>query len=179
MNPFTSSSDDSPSTTASDHFDDPGSYAPAHLPEPGPTLEGHQILTGEDHVAVHARVEAAFEACGVYDVTFGYNLAQLNRDRRHPDAGFRYATDRDDPSVLRVEFTPTVTFCPQGEALSIGAYRALVRERDRFVRAPLDYDTVRVRIARHHGAEAVNERLRALEAVVDDAGSLPDPNSFG
>ena len=155
-------------------FDDPDEFVPEHLPEPGDALDAHRLLTGDDHVAVHTPVRAAFEACGVSDSTFGYNLARLNEDRRHPDAGFRYAEDGDDPRTLRVTFTPTTEFCPQAEVLAVGAFRALVRERDR-----LPYDRVRVRIDGHHGERSVNERLADLKARVEERGSLPDPNRFG
>ena len=165
MNPFAS---------GDAQFDDPDEFVPGHLPEPGPMLEGHRVLSGDEHVGVHTSVRDAFEACGVYDATFGYNLARLNEDRRHPEAGFRYAEDGADPGTLRVAFTPTTEFCPQGEVLAVGAFRALVRERDR-----LHYDRVRVRIAAHHGEQSVNERLADLEEHVEEMGSLPEPNPFG
>lgn len=57
-------------------------------------------------------------------MTFGYNLAKLNRDTRHADAGYRYAVDADDPSVLRAEFSPTTEFCPQSDTLTKGSFRA-------------------------------------------------------
>ncbi|ELY38412.1 hypothetical protein [Natronorubrum tibetense] len=68
-------------------------------------LEGHAVLTGDDRTAFHRLTRALFEERGVYDATFGYNLAPLNLDRRHPSGRFRYAVDADDRSVLRAEFT--------------------------------------------------------------------------
>ena len=57
----------------------------------------------------------------MYDVTFDYNLARLNLDTRHENAGYRYAEEADDPSVLRAEFTPTTPFCPQTHTLTVGS----------------------------------------------------------
>ena len=94
-------------------FDDEDAFVPEHVPEPGPFLAGHDVLAGADHVAVHRRAADAFEDHGVYDATFGYNLARLNLDPRLPDAGFRYAEAAGDPATLRAEFTPTTAFCPQ------------------------------------------------------------------
>lgn len=37
--------------------------------------------------------EATVQEVGVYDMTFGYNLAQFNFDHRHPSAGYRYTED--------------------------------------------------------------------------------------
>lgn len=151
-------------------FDDPDAFVPEHVPNPGPFLGEHDVLTGGDHVAVHERASAAFEEHGVYDATFGYNLAQLNRDPRHPDAGFRYATERGEPGTLRAEFTPTTAFCPQAEPLAVGALRALDAE------GVPGYDRVRVRVDPSlNGSDAVNDRLERLESgdeVFD--GSAPD-----
>lgn len=139
-------------------FDEPDAFVPDHLPEPGPFLEGEEVLSGDEHVAVHMVATDIFEERGVYDMTFGYNLAKLNLDPRHPDAGFRYAEDGE--GVLRVEFTPTTEFCPQGDTLAKGACRAWNELSDRH-----DYDLVRVRIApSHQQAAAVNEDLVSLEA---------------
>ncbi|ELZ61003.1 hypothetical protein C467_01973 [Halorubrum hochstenium ATCC 700873] len=77
----------------------------------------------------------------VYDMTFDCNLARLNLDTRHEDAGFRYAVERGDAPdtadavaaedaavgadrVLRAESTPTTAFCPQTHTLTVGAFRA-------------------------------------------------------
>ncbi|RDZ63930.1 hypothetical protein C5B90_12535 [Haloferax sp. Atlit-12N] len=143
-----------------DRFDDSDQFVPEHLPDPDAFLDGHRVLEGDDHVAVHRVARELFEERGVYDVTFGYNLARLNLDQRHPDAGFRYAEDRDDPSILRVEFTPTTPFCPQSKTLTVGAFRAWNGLADRH-----DYDRVRVRVApMHQQADAINAELDAMDA---------------
>jgi hypothetical protein len=109
-----------------------------------------------------------FERRGVYDVTFGYNLARLNLDARHPEAGFRYARDAEDPAILRAAFTPTTRFCPQSDALTAGAFRAWNGESETH-----EYDLVRVRVApMHQDARSINERLRALETTFEGTGQL-------
>ena len=164
-------------------FDEWDAFVPEHLPEPGPFLEGHHVLTGEAHVAFRATTREVFEARGVYDATFGYNLARLDLDTRHPDAGFRYAgeqrgrserSERDDPSVLRVEFTPTTRFCPQGDALAKGSFRAWNGLADEH-----DYDLVRVRVApTHDEAERINGALARLEEAYRETGrNGDDPTS--
>ncbi|AKU08071.1 hypothetical protein [Haloferax gibbonsii] len=143
-----------------DRFDDIDQFVPEHLPDPDAFLDGHRVLDGDDHVAVHRVARDLFEDRGVYDVTFGYNLARLNLDRRHPEAGFRYAEDRDDPSILHAEFTPTTPFCPQSKTLTVGAFRAWNGLADRH-----DYDRVRVRVApMHQQADAINAELDAMDA---------------
>ncbi|MFC7324285.1 hypothetical protein ACFQMF_06785 [Halorubrum rutilum] len=138
-------------------FDDPDEFVPEHVPEPGAFLTDHDVLAGEDHVAVHRHARDAFEEYGVYDATFGYNLARLNLDPRHPDAGFRYAEEADDPTTLRAEFTPTTRFCPQAEPLAVGAFRAFDAVGDH------GYDLVRVRVDPSlNGSEAVNDRLARM-----------------
>lgn len=150
-------------------FDGYGEFVPEHLPDPGPRLAAHEVLAGEDHVAVHRAVRDAFEDRGVYDATFGYNLAKLNLDPRHPDAGFRYAVE--DGTVLHVAFTPTTAFCPQGEVLSIAAHRALNGLSDRlgFDRAVVHVDPM------HQHSEAINEKLAGLDPGNEsgDAGAGP------
>ena len=149
-------------------FDEWDAFVPEHLPEPGPFLEGHEVLTGEAHVAFRATTREVFEARGVYDATFGYNLARLDLDTRHPDAGFRYATERDDPSVLRTEFTPTTRFCPQGDALAKGAFRAWNGLDDEH-----EYDLVRVRVApTHDEAERIDAALSRLEEAYRETGEV-------
>lgn len=151
-----------------EQFDEPTAFVPKHLPRPGEFLAGLNVLTGEDHVDVHQMTAELFEERGVYDMTFGYNLARLNLDSRHPDAGFRYA--EESPSVLRAEFTPTTEFCPQGETLAKGAFRAWNALSDRH-----GYDLVRVRIAPSHTrSEAVNEALAEIETEYCETGELPD-----
>lgn len=151
-----------------DVFDDRDDFVPDHIPEPGPFLEDHDVLTAEDHVALHQHAEDAFEQYGVYDATFGYNLARLNLDRRHPDAGLRYARDAEEPAVLRVEFTPTTPFCPQSESLTRGTFRALTATADSGT-----YESVEVRVhPMHHAADGVNETLARAAERYDETGSL-------
>ena len=139
-------------------FDPQDAFVPAHLPAPGEFLQGHDLLADEEHVVIHRHAADAFEEYGVYDATFGYNLARLNRDPRHTDAGFRYA-EEDDASTLRAEFTPTTAFCPQAEPLAVGAFRAL-----NAIEAH-GYDLVRVRVDESlNGSVAINDRLERLEA---------------
>jgi len=161
-------------------FDDDGAFVPEHIPEPGPFLEDHRVLTGDDHVAFHAITRELFEERKVYDMTFNYNLARLNLDTRHPDAGYRYAEEADDPSMLRAEFTPTTPFCPQTHTLTIGSFRAWNGLSDRH-----EYDLVCVRAASsHHQSEEINAQLEEFEETyletgtvnhesVDDVGSSP------
>ncbi|WP_226481897.1 hypothetical protein [Natrinema amylolyticum] len=174
MNPFSSGR----STDEADgegSFDDPGSFVPDHIPEPGDFLEGHDVLEGEAHVAFHDVTRELFEERGVYDATFGYNLARLNLDRRHPEAGYRYAVDADDSTVLRAEFSPTTEFCPQADALVKGSFRAWNGLSDRH-----EYDLVRVRIRpSHHQSESLNETLESLEAQYRESGEVPSESVGG
>ncbi|MEF8774025.1 MAG: hypothetical protein V5A37_04840 [Halobacteriales archaeon] len=139
------------------NFDGYGEFVPEHLPDPGPALTDHEVLAGEDHVAVHRTVRDVFEDRGVYDATFGYNLAKLNLDPRHPEAGFRYAVE--DGTVLHAAFTPTTGFCPQGEVLSVAAHRALngLSDRLEFDRAVVHVDPM------HQHSEAINAKLAGLD----------------
>lgn len=133
-------------------FDDYDDFVPEHLPEPGPALADHDVLEGEDHVRIHQTARDIFEERGVYDSTFGYNLAKLNLDRRHPDAGFRYGVDG---SVLIAEFTPTTAFCPQSDVLTTGAHRAWNGISDRH-----EFEQVEVRVApMHQHSQAINRDL--------------------
>ncbi|MBV0925863.1 hypothetical protein KTS45_16790 [Halomicroarcula limicola] len=155
-------------TDGDETFDSYGGFAADSLPEPGPFLADHDVLTGREHAAFHRLSRECFEERGVYDVTFGYNLARLNLDRRHSDSGFRYAREADDPSVLRAEFTPTTEFCPQSDTLTLGAFRAWNGTLERH-----EYDLVRVRTApMHQQAVAINERLRHREAQFRETGDL-------
>lgn len=163
-------------------FDDYDEFVPEHIPDPGPFLAGHEVLDGRDHAAIHRLVRRFFEERGVYDMTFGYNLARLNLDGRHPDAGYRYAIERDsanpdsgvrdtvaeDGAVLRAEFTPTTEFCPQSDSLTIATFRALNGERDRH-----QFDLVRVRVdEQHHESTAINGKLQQLEETFIETGEI-------
>jgi hypothetical protein len=151
-----------------DVFDPDDAFVPEHLPDPGPFLEGHRVLKGEEHVAFHAVTHDVFEERTVYDATFGYNLARLNLDARHEDAGYRYAEESSD--VLHAEFTPTTEFCPQTDTLTLGSFRAWNGLRDRH-----DYDLVRVRVSpMHQQAPLVNNRLQAVETRFEQTGSLEE-----
>ena len=163
--------------SSDDDFDDYGGFEPAHLPQPGPFLDGHAVLTGRDHAAFHRLTRERFEERTVYDVTFGYNLARLNLDTRHPTAGYRYAVDADNPSVLRAEFTPTTEFCPQSDALSTASFRAWNADD---VGYDHGYDLVRVRVAPMHGeSERINGRLAEMESALRGDGDLPDGEGTG
>jgi hypothetical protein len=153
-----------------DLFDEYDEFVPDTIPEPGPFLEGHDVLTAEEHLAVHETTRELFEERGVYDMTFDYNLARLNLDTRHPGAGYRYAVDADDPSVLRAEFTPTTPFCPQTHTLTKGSFRAWNGEPERH-----DYDLVTVRSApMHNDSEDVNTELAELESNFRETGAVTD-----
>ncbi|MCU4741334.1 hypothetical protein OB955_23500 [Halobacteria archaeon AArc-m2/3/4] len=170
MNPFARSRSDS-DDTAGGYFDDWDEFVAEHNPDPGPFLEGHDLLTGDDHIAFHERTRELFERRGVYDVTFGYNLAKLNLDRRHPDAGYRYAVDADDASVLRAEFTPTTPFCPQAGTLTKGSFRAWNGLADDH-----EYEVVRVRVhPMHYQSGPLESTLAELEDSFCEAGTLEDP----
>jgi hypothetical protein len=146
-------------------FDGYDEFVPTTLPEPGRHLADHDLLVGEAHLDFHETTRACFEERGVYDMTFGYNLARLNLDTRHRSAGFRYARDADDPSILWAEFTPTTPFCPQSDTLTKAAFRAWNGLEDRH-----DYDLVRVRLDEmHHRADEINETLAEME---DSTGAV-------
>lgn len=158
-----------------DGFDSYDEFVPSHVPDPGAFLTGHDVLKGDDHVAFHALTRDIFDERGVYDMTFGYNLARLNLDRRHPSVGYRYAEETNDASVLRAEFTPTTEFCPQSHTLTKGSFRAWNGLRERH-----EYDIVRVRVApRHHESRSINGELRQLEDRFRETGTIDDPRSGG
>ena len=177
----------SPFGSDDDLFDDYDEFVAANLPRPGEFLDGHDVLAGADHLAFHRLTRECFEARTVYDMTFDYNLARLNLDTRHEDAGFRYAVERGDATdavdpadaaghafgggvdrVLRAEFTPTTAFCPQTHTLTIGAFRAWNGLADRH-----EYDLVRGRAApTHNQSEAVNDRLAELETAFLETGDV-------
>lgn len=157
-----------PSDGESEMFDEYDQFAPDYIPTPGWFLEGHAILVDEDHIAFHEITKDIFEDRGVYDMTFGYNLARLNLDTRHPDAGYRYALDSDNPSVLRAEFTPTTPFCPQSDTLTKGSFRAWNGLSDRH-----EYEIVRVRVAEmHHRSDEINDALEDIEKKYFETGSV-------
>jgi hypothetical protein len=160
LSPFGDDSDDL--------FDGYDAFVEENVPDPGPFLDGHDVLCGDEHVAFHEITRDLFEERTVYDMTFNYNLARLNLDTRHPNAGYRYAEEADDPSILRAEFTPTTPFCPQTHTLTIGSFRAWNGLADRH-----DYDLVRVRAApMHHDSESINDRLADIEETFQETGSV-------
>jgi hypothetical protein len=150
-------------------FDPYDEFVPDSTPVPDRFLEGHSVLAGREHVAFHRLTRELFEERTVYDMTFNYNLARLNLDTRHKNAGYRYAVERGDADdaikndpvdhVLRAEFTPTTPFCPQTHTLTIGSFRAWNGLSDRH-----EYDLVRVRAApMHHQSAEINDQLAELE----------------
>lgn len=168
-----------------DLFDEDDEFVPTHIPAPGPFLEDHRLLIGDDHIGFHQTTWELFEDRGVYDMTFNYNLARLNLDTRHKNAGYRYAVEDDGADdaidgegvdrILRAEFTPTTPFCPQTHTLTIGSFRAWNGLADRH-----DYNLVRVRShPMHHDSEAINEQLAEIEAVYRETGEMPDPAEPG
>jgi hypothetical protein len=163
--PFGGSGEDD----SGDLFDDPDEFVPENNPTPGKFLDGHAVLTGSDHLEFHRTTREVFEERGVYDMTFGYNLAKLNRDTRHPDAGYRYAIETDGESaVLRAEFTPTTAFCPQSDTLTKGSFRAWNGLDEHH-----EYDLVRVRVDEmHQRSGEINEELTELEAAYQKTGSV-------
>ncbi|GAA0721460.1 hypothetical protein J2744_000303 [Halorubrum trapanicum] len=183
-----------------DLFDGYDEFVAADLPRPGEFLDGHDVLDGADHLAFHRLTRDCFEERKVYDMTFNYNLARLNLDTRHGNAGFRYAVERGDPAdavgpadvdgdavgddgpeegdlgrVLRAEFTPTTPFCPQTHTLTIGSFRAWNGLAERH-----EYDLVRVRAApMHNQSEAVNDRLVELEEAYLETGDVESESDDG
>jgi hypothetical protein len=156
-------------TDDGDLFDDYDEFVPNHIPTPGQFLDGHHILTGEDHVEFHKLTKEVFEERTVYDMTFNYNLARLNLDTRHEDAGYRYAEQADDPSVLRAEFTPTTPFCPQTHTLTIGSFRAWNGLDDHH-----EYELIRVRADQmHHQSNQINDQLETIGKEYMDTGDVP------
>ena len=150
-----------------------GEFDPSIEPTPGEFLDGHDVLAERAHVDFHEVTRELFEDRGVYDVTFGYNLAELNRDTRHASAGYRYAESVDDPGVLLAEFTPTTPFCPQSDTLTRGSFRAWNGLADRH-----DYDLVRVHVSQmHQRSAAINDALADAEAAFRETGDLPDEPS--
>ncbi|WP_262177071.1 hypothetical protein [Haloarcula laminariae] len=142
-----------------DNFDGYDEYVPSTLPGPGWFLSGHDVLVGDEHVQFHRTTRDIFEERELYDVSFDYNMARLNLDTRHPNAGFRYAVEAGSPSVLRAELTPKTEFCPQTLTITKGAFRAW-----NGVSESHEYDLVRIRVDRmHYKADAINDILRQQE----------------
>jgi hypothetical protein len=159
-------------------FDSYDEFVSDHNPMPDRFLEGHDVVAGSDHIAFHRLTRKLFEERKVYDMTFNYNLARLNLDTRHKNAGYRYAVEDqstegaiDDESVdrvLRAEFTPTTPFCPQTHTLTIGSFRAWNGLTDHH-----EYDLVRVRPApMHHQSEAISDQLAELERKYLETGDV-------
>lgn len=159
-------------------FDPYDEFVPDSIPMPDVFLDGHDVLAGPDHVAFHRLTRGCFEERKVYDMTFNYNLARLNLDTRHPNAGYRYAEERSESEgaidrdgidrVLRAEFTPTTPFCPQTHTLTIGSFRAWNGLGDRH-----EYDLIRVRSApMHHQSEAINDKLAEIESEYLETGDV-------
>jgi hypothetical protein len=159
-------------------FDSYDEFVSDHNPMPDRFLERHDVVTGSDHIAFHRLTRKLFEERKVYDMTFNYNLARLNLDTRHKNAGYRYAVEDqsaedaiDDESVYRVlhaEFTPTTPFCPQTHTLTIGSFRAWNGLTDYH-----EYDLVRVRPApMHHQSEAISDQLAELEQKYLETGDV-------
>lgn len=167
-------------------FDSYDEFAIDNIPVPNEFLEGHDVLAGSDHVAFHRLTRELFEERKVYDMTFNYNLARLNLDTRHKNAGYRYAVERNDTddaitddsadNILHAEFTPTTPFCPQTHTLTIGSFRAWNGLTDRH-----EYDLVRVRAApMHHQSSAINDQLAEIEQeyiATGDATTKPEDSA--
>lgn len=149
-------------------FDSYSEFVPAHIPEPGVFLGDHPILDGWQHLAFHRLTRAIFEERTVYDMTFNYNLARLNLDTRHPNAGYRYAEEREDPGILRAEFTPTTPFCPQTQTLTLASFRAWNGLSEHH-----EYDLVRVRADQmHHRSGQINAQLQSIEERYESTGDI-------
>jgi len=169
--PFGGSDDD-------DLFETYDRFDPENEPFPDRFLEGHDVLAGRDHAAFHRLTRELFEERKVYDMTFNYNLARLNLDTRHRNAGYRYAVEDSEADgaietdgverVLRAEFTPTTPFCPQTHTLTLGSFRAWNGLSDRH-----EFDLVRVRPApMHHQSDAIAEQLAELERTYLESGDV-------
>lgn len=156
-------------------FDEYDEFIADNNPSPGAFIADHDILEAKRHIEFHNTTKEIFEIRGVYDMTFGYNLARLNLDSRHPNAGYRYAEEVDDPSVLRAEFTPTTPFCPQSDTLTKGSFRAWNDLDDKH-----EYDMVRVRLATmHHRSEDINTVLEELEENYLETGAVSAVSESG
>ncbi|MFC3959264.1 hypothetical protein [Halovivax cerinus] len=181
-------------------FDDYDEFVPDTIPQPGPFLAGLSVLSGDDHLAFHRLTRDLFEERGVYDMTFNYNLARLNLDSRHPDAGYRYARERLDPAALvdAVETSGDGDDSPHHDdrchledsfpAGELSVLRAEFTPTTPFcpqchtlaigsfrawngLADRHEYDLVRVRAhPMHHKSESINEELAAMEAAYLETG---------
>jgi hypothetical protein len=79
--------------SSDDGFETYDSFLTAEVPEPGPFVQCQEIFAGTEDAAFHRLSKRLFDDRGVYDVTFGYKLARLNLDPRHPGNGYRYAIE--------------------------------------------------------------------------------------
>ncbi|MDR9380632.1 MAG: hypothetical protein RI560_03035 [Natronomonas sp.] len=151
-----------PGDGSDDLFDEYDAFVEKHVRDPGPFLDGHDLLCGEGYVAFHEITRDLFEERTVY------NLARLNLNTRHPNAGYRYAEEADDPSILRAEFTPSTPFCPQAHTLTIGSFRAWNGLTEQH-----DYDLGRVcATPMHHDSGSINDRLADIEETFEEIGSV-------
>jgi hypothetical protein len=159
-------------------FDSYDEFVPDNIPVPDQFLEDHDVLTGMEHVGFHRLTRELFEERTVYDMTFNYNLARLNLDTRHENAGYRYANECEGAEdtieedsvgpVLRAEFTPTTPFCPQTHTLTVGSFRAWNGLSERH-----EYDLVRVRASpMHHQSGDINDQLAELEQTYLQTGDV-------
>jgi hypothetical protein len=163
------------SSDRGDLFGEYDEFDPEYNPEPGWFLSGQNVLADDAHIEFHEVTKEIFDDRGVYDMTFGYNLARLNLDTRHAEAGYRYAEQADDPTVLRAEFTPTTEFCPQSDTLTKGSFRAWNDLSERH-----SYDLIRVRVDRmHHRASEINAKLEELEKQYQESDSVTHVSDGG
>jgi len=192
-----------------DVFEPRDEFVPESIPAPGDFLAGHDLLTGGRHLAFHRLSRALFEERAVYDMTFGYNLARLNEDTRHPTAGYRYAVE--DPHVVASsDGVDTGTGTDAGgdddlprsdEGLSrpddgpvlraeFTPTTAFCPQSDTLTKGSFrawngladrhEFALVRVRVApMHQRAAVINEQLRELERAVVETGSVPDGSGGG
>lgn len=84
-------------------FDGYDGFVTEHVPGLGPFLDCHDLLEGDAHAAFHRMTRGRLAERTVYDMTFDYNLARLNLDSCHLDAGYRYAEEADDPAFENLD----------------------------------------------------------------------------
>ena len=190
-----------------DLFDGYDEFVEDDLPRPGRFLDGHDVLTGADHLAFHRLTRDCFEERKVYDMTFNYNLARLNLDTRHGSAGFRYAVERGDATDA-VDPAEAVEAADAIDPADVDGDAFDGSGVDRVLRAEFtpttafcpqthtltigafrawngladrhEYDLVRVRAApMHNQSEAVNDRLAELEAAYLETGDVEEEPNDG